>query len=171
MTESAPRNISETYDPGSGTWSQAGDLNAARSFDVATRLASGEVIVAGGYSLPAPTTPVTATAEVFDPTTGSWQITGSLTAPRAAMSFSHTAASLPDGRALAAGGNSAQSGPTQASADLYDPATGAWSATGSLASPRSGYAVATLQDGRVVVAGGTALPSRTRYASAELYNA
>lgn len=169
-TESVPRATSETYDPSTGTWSQVGDLNLARSFGVATCLAAGGVLVAGGFCLPGTSSPVTATPEVFDPSTGMWHSTGSMTVPRAAMAFSHAAAPLPDGRVLVAGGNSVQNDQTQSSAELYDPGNGMWSAAGSLAFPRSGYAQATLQDGRILVVGGVALPTRTRYASAELCN-
>jgi WD40 repeat protein len=51
------------------------------------------------------------------------------------------------------------------SAELYDPATGAWSPTGSLNTPRSGHTATLLTNGQVLVAGGSSDVS-----SAELYD-
>jgi hypothetical protein len=61
-----------------------------------------------------------------------------------------TATRLLDGRVLVAGGDNPG---TLASAELYDPSTGKWTATGSLAHARAGDAV-RLSDGRVLVNGG-----------------
>ena len=58
------------------------------------------------------------------------------------------------------------------SAELYDPATGSWSVTGSLASPRGGYPAALLANGKVLVAGGEANAQGTGafLATAELFD-
>src|SRR5215468_10815367 len=58
---------------------------------------------------------------------GTWTFTGSLSTGR----FLHTATLLPSGLVLVVGGNDASFHPT-ASAELYDPASGTWTATGSL---------------------------------------
>jgi hypothetical protein len=55
------------------------------------------------------------------------------------------------------------------SAELYDPGSGTWSATGSLAEARAGNTATLLPDGRVLVAGGN--ESGVLLASAELYDA
>jgi hypothetical protein len=56
----------------------------------------------------------------------------------------------------------------QPSAELFDPATGEFSATGPLSTSRA-YATATLlPDGRVLIAGGASAPGDP--ASAELYD-
>jgi N-acetylneuraminic acid mutarotase len=56
-----------------------------------------------------------------------------------------------------------------AGAEIYDPATNRWSATGGLAIARQGHAAHALQDGRVVVAGGSA-PGFLMPVQAELYD-
>ncbi len=61
----------------------------------------------------------------------------------------HSAASLADGRVLLIGGFYSDT-----SADLYDPATGAFSRTGSTAQPHHSGTASVLTDGRVLVAGG-----------------
>jgi N-acetylneuraminic acid mutarotase len=63
---------------------------------------------------------------------------------------------LADGRVLLVGGSvSRERAPVeQASAEIYDPASGRWSSAGSLAAARSGFALVALTDGGALVAGG-----------------
>src|SRR5262245_60662005 len=84
-------------------------------------------------------------------TTG-FENTGSLTTARQ----SHTATLLPDGRVLAAGGAdvSDAGSATETSAELFDPASGTWTVTGSLTDGRSSHTATLLPDGRVLVAAG-----------------
>lgn len=81
----------------------------------------------------------------------------------------HTATRLQDGRVLVVGGRGTGE---LASAELYDPSTGAWSAAGSLASARRGHTATLLADGRVVVIGGSVAGqygTRVYPAAAEIY--
>ena len=83
----------------------------------------------------------------------------------------HTATLLPNGQLLVAGGLGHNLLPL-ASAELYGPATGPWTATGSMARARYGHTATLLPNGKVLVAGGThrgsdGFPSLT---SAELYD-
>ncbi|WP_235216819.1 kelch repeat-containing protein, partial [Archangium violaceum] len=63
----------------------------------------------------------------------------------------HTATLLPDGRVLVTGGT--HSGTEQSSAEVYDPATGLWSAAGTMAMPRAGHTATLLPDGQVLITG------------------
>jgi Kelch motif protein len=76
---------------------------------------------------------------------GQWIRTGSLITPRA----DNVAVRLADGRVLVAGGT-ASDGSDLTSAELYDPVTGTWSATGSMIHRADGGAT-LLADGRVLV--------------------
>jgi hypothetical protein len=105
-------------------------------------------------------------AEVYDPKAGTFSPTGSLLHP----SRDADATVLADGRVLIVGGDSGhdfESGLFLASAELYEPKTGTFSATGSMATARDFPTATLLADGRVLVAGG--LTSSGTLASAELY--
>jgi hypothetical protein len=153
----------ELYDPSSGTWSPTGSMQVARRWHTATLLAGGQVLVAGGYDdVPYPGNRITTSAELYDPDTGTWSLTGSLSVAR----YNHTATLLPDGKVLVAGGCS---GSSCMSAELYDPNAGTWSATGSMTAARVFHTATLLQSGRVLVAGGCS-DCMIPLGSAELYD-
>jgi Galactose oxidase, central domain/Kelch motif len=100
-------------------------------------------------------------------TAGIWTSTGSLSTVRA----QNTATLLPDGTVLVAGGhNPSPATASLASAEIYDPAAGTWSPTGSLATGRSDHTATLLPDGKVLVAGGFAGVPESELASAEIYD-
>ncbi len=80
---------------------------------------------------------------------------------------SHTLTLLPDGRVLAAGGWDGAS--PLASAELYNPATGAWQTVSPMSDTRAYPTATLLPDGRVLVAGGWNTLGAAR-ASAEVYD-
>ena len=140
--------IAELYDPKAGTFSPTGSTLAQHLGQTATLLQNGEVLIAGGE---------TAKADLFNPSTGAFTATGSMTISRSA----HTATLLSDGRVLITGGVQdfgpgtvpIPLGPGVLSAELYDPATGMFSPTGSMSEGRSGHTATLLVDGTVLVTG------------------
>jgi hypothetical protein len=81
--------------------------------------------------------------------------------------YSQTATLLPNGQVLAAGGGN---GNALRSAELYDPATGMWTDTGSMATARAGQIAMLLPNGQVLVAGGLYFFLEHRVGTAELYD-
>jgi hypothetical protein len=79
---------------------------------------------------------------------GEFRVTGSMALPR--MDF--TATRLADGRVLVVGGSNHPT--TSASAEIYDPETGAFAWTGALVAPRAYHVAALLSDDQVLVVGG-----------------
>ena len=130
-----------------GRWVHTEDMLHARSNHTATLLLNGKVLIAaGGVGATG-----LASAELYDPSTGTWSTTGSLSSPRLTA---FTATLLPDGKVLVVGGF-AGGATTLSSAEVYDPATGTWSATGSLPTKLCGHTATLLPNGKVLVAGGS----------------
>src|SRR5712692_8016164 len=146
-----------------GTWSSTGSMSTARLFHTATLLPNGEVLVAGGFTTAGLSSAELASAELYNPTTGDWSSTGTMSSARDIP----TATLLPDGEVLVAGGFNRIDG-VLASAELYNPATGSWSSTGSMSIPRWLNTATLLPDGEVLVAGGQ--NSTGDLSSAEIYN-
>src|SRR5438067_2252525 len=80
------------------------------------------------------------------------QATFGSTGAMAEARSSHVAVRLHDGRVLVAGGINARA--RLATAELFDPGTGAWSSVANMNFPRLGHAAVLLGDGRVLVIGG-----------------
>lgn len=120
------------------------NLQQSRYSFRATTLTNGKVLIEGGFADPGG---YSTESELYDPTTNSWSVTGSLIQGRG----EHTATLLTNGKVLVAGG---YAGPVLTSAELYDPTTGSWSSTGSMHEVRTRHSATLLADGRVLVAGG-----------------
>jgi hypothetical protein len=132
-----------------------------------TLLPNGEVLLAGGDNPFFSSIPTfTAAAELYNPSTGQWSITGKLISPRRY----HIAALLSNGQVLVAGGED-PSFTSLSSAELYNPATGTWQSTRSMHDRRITSFAEPLGNGSVLVAGGSQYGSFIgSLASAETYN-
>ena len=142
----------QLYDPRSDSFSPGGMMISDQQGAVA--LTNGKVLFAGGVEIGR-----SSRAELYDPGTHTFASTGNMAWPR----DWHTLTWLPNGMVLAAGGetesctgNACTFAGSVASAELYDPSTGAFFATGSMAAIRSSHTATLLRDGRVLVAGGVA---------------
>ena len=150
------RNTAQLYNPTTGTWAAAGNLNAARHLHTSTLLPSGRVLVSGGMN----GTTTLQTAAVYNPASGagSWSATtGPIPPPGwrfgTATLIQTTNAQL-NNRVLLAGGNNGTS--TLSSVFLYDPAQNAFSTLASMPSAREQHTAVVLPNtnGKLLVMGG-----------------
>jgi len=155
-------NSSEIYDPTAKTWTLGAKMVQPRADYASIMLGAGRILFAGGENISGVSIN---NAELYNSSTGKFTATGNMTATR----VEHTAVLLANGKVLVSGGNNQTLGGATplASAELYSPATGTWSATGSMSNARAGHTSTVLHNGNVVTAGGS--DAVNELDSAELY--
>jgi hypothetical protein len=137
----------ELFDPASGRWTSTASMSEPRFGHTATRLADGTVLVTGGCAC-SDFAGAVASAERFDPGTGTWTVTGSMHVGR----VFHTATLLTSGLVLVVDDGIFDQKP--GSAETYDAGGGSWTVTASpVGRNRFGYTATLLADGRVLLAG------------------
>lgn len=144
----------ERFSPVTESWSPTHPMRVPRSGHTATLLADGRVLTVGGHRrVNFGAIVYLAEAEIFDPGSGVWTTTGSMSVKRS----DHAATLLMDGRVLVTGGTlyDAIDGEwALRHVEIYDPATGMWTRTGDLQVERDSHSAVLLADGRVLIAGG-----------------
>jgi hypothetical protein len=164
----------ELYDPNTGTWTLTGSMTTPRAGHVATLITtgplSGMVLVAGGGSTCFACTPLLASAELYDPSTGTWIPTDDMTLARY-WNTPPTAATLPDGSVLVVGGVTCCPYHWFNKAESYDPENQTWTPTSRKVTDANAEPI-LLPDGKVLVAGGVkgTQPTAVDVADAELFD-
>jgi hypothetical protein len=132
-------------------WSSAASMSEARESFASAVLEDGRVLVAGGASRA--TGVMLASAELYDPDTNTWSVTGSMSVDRGALTL--TALSGDSSRAaIAIGGRDSEG--ELSSSELYNAETGAWIASAELPMATAEHAAVLLDNGDLLVAGGSA---------------
>jgi hypothetical protein len=167
----AQSSAAELYDFATGRFAVTGSMAATQLGPTATLLADGGVLVASPNFYPfelvaaSKVKSIGATGEVYSLLTESF----SRISEGDGMFLHHSATLLPGGKVLLAGGACYLCGVVLASAMLYDPASGRFTATGLMSRHRSWHAATLLPDGTVLLTGGTSTILGSPVASAEVY--
>src|SRR5258706_1445309 len=149
------------YRAATGTFETVAPLQVARTMHAAVPSRTGGVMVLGGYG---PTGSTLSSVEVYDPFANTWTAVPPMTRSRT----NHTATVVSGARILVVGGFTNASGSLDYApgAEIYNPITGAWTATtGATLADRGGHTATVLPDGRVLIVGGNRAGIRT----SELY--
>jgi hypothetical protein len=134
----------EIFNPATGAIAPAASMAAVRYKHAATLLPDGRVLIVGGSDARDWRGRHTS-AEVYEPSTGKFELAGSMASPR--FKISDATALLRDGRLLVSG--------AATRIEIFDPASGTFAATEGEMDAGRFYSTATaLPDGRALITGG-----------------
>jgi hypothetical protein len=159
-----------TAQTGQNPFASVQPMSAARYLHTATLLGNGKILITGGVSPVTEGYLSTSSAELFDPATGAFT---PLPNVMASARNSHTATLLPNGKVLLAGGILHAVNNTVtflSSAELFDPATGSFTATGPMNKARQLHTATLLPSGKVLIAGGDFGDQNATNDTAELFD-
>ena len=141
----------ESLTPG-GSWTGRAPLPSPRFQLAAAATGDGRIVAMGGYANDLGTGfgYPTADVEIYDPAANAWSAGPPMTFGRIRLS----AATGPDGRVYAIGGDVGDNPYAYPSVEAYDPRTNAWSLTSDIPTARAGSGAAVGPDGRLYVIGG-----------------
>lgn len=128
-------------------------MSSSRALHLGVPLLDGRLLVIGGADALGT---VLSSCEIYDPSTNTFTPTGSMLSPRVL----HAAVRMTDGRVMVAGGTNTFTDAISAllgtlnTAEIYNPATGLWSAAPAIGGNRMSPALSLLPNGRVMVSGG-----------------
>jgi len=150
-------NTAEIYDPSTGIFRTTGNMVVPRITHTATPLDDGRVLITGGIDRHGGGGAAVASAELYDPATGTFTPTGGMHTDRS----QHTATLLAGGDVLIAGGwnghraDAADDPPWDALfAELYEPAFHIFDVSSTMSTTRIGHVAVRLANGRVLMLGG-----------------
>jgi len=160
---------SDIFDPKDATWAPGPRMRFDRNFPETLSLSNGDVLFVAGFRA---RTGTTATTERLDAKRLRFAPAPEDGAPPTCEERElFSVCRLADGRFLLAGGYSTFRKKTLASAEIFDPQTGVFTATpGSLKHARFGHTSVLLPDGRVLIVGGKVLATEERLLEAELFD-
>lgn len=155
--------VAELYDATANTIEKVGAMKNPRSYHSAILLNTGKVLMVGGVDLSKPYQDAAeiTTAELYDPATKTFSLTGS---QPATSRYFHTATLLNDGRVLITGGtgneaavpgdNSPLFQPSIKRVEIFDPTTEKFKDVSAMGHARSHHAAFKLTSGKVMIVGG-----------------
>ncbi|HRI72572.1 MAG TPA: hypothetical protein PK156_50395, partial [Polyangium sp.] len=153
----------EKFDPATNAWTATGVMGAGRNFAIMGALLNGDALFTGGFN----GTSYLNTTQIYNGATNTWSNGPNMLSARGLA----TGVVLQNGKVLAIGGLSGTpmaAGFANPTAEVYDPATGMWTATSAMVSLRYSAVAKVLADGRVLVSGGFGVGGAL--AGAEIYN-
>lgn len=149
----------EVFDRSTLRWTPAGSMSTSRLFFSMHVLGDGTALAIGGDA--------GGTSERYNATTNSWGSVSKMTSQRY-----HFASAMISSKVLVAGGMVTDT-PLNSS-EMFDPATGSWRVTGSMAYARAKFSIAPLPNGDLITAGsssklGTTATSEVLHAGTSLW--